>query len=157
MSSSPNALENLQVLEVFPQTRMDPQYFAEFGDKLPQKLKSGTNFFLLQAVPEPEESIPDVIVEEPPKKPKSKKRKAEEETIEQPVEESPIKKKSAKKTAATEPVLKLYLKATQDGVLGKKGELIEAQKIPSGTLLHLVKRKKYVKTMIFYENSWFEY
>jgi hypothetical protein len=166
MSSSIPTLTNMQVFEVFPQERLTPQYFAEFGDKLPQKLKSGINLFMLEqtgdAEPEPEPTepakklfkcgteAPSDATDESVKKHK-KKRKVEEE--EQPVVEEPvIAKKSVKKSS--EPRFKLYMKALQDGVLGKKGELIEAQKIPSGTFVHLVKRKKYVKTMIFYENSW---
>lgn len=167
MTSNTPALE---ILEVFPQTRANPQYFAELGDKLPQKLKSGVTFFMLQQLPEllEDPALPDPSAPSPPPpsseegSPKKRRRKRKgdgEDTAETPKDdepEKPAKKPIKKKQANTEPLYKLYLKATQDGVLGKKGELVEAQKIPSGTLIHLVKRRKYVQTMIYYENTWYK-
>ena len=154
----------LQVLELFPQTRQVPQYFAEFGEKVPQKLKNGISLFMLiksddkpqtealAAPPSPAEPTDE------PEKKKRKKKKSEEVVVEEtaaPVEEP--EKVVKKKAVVVDSKHQLYLKATQDGVLGKKGELIEAQKIPQGTIVHLVKGKKYKSSLIYYENFWYEF
>lgn len=162
-------LSTMQVLEVFPQTRAETVYFAELGDKLPQKLKSVVNFFMLQELPEQEEdhmTVPEAPTPPPQPTPsedespktRRRKRKADSDDVpETPKEEEPVVKKPIRKRQeSTEPVYKLYLKATQDGVLGKKGDLVLAQKIPAGTQIHLAKRKKYVQTMIYYENTWYK-
>ncbi len=160
MTLAANALENLKVLEVFPQTQT-PQHFAEFGDKLPQKLKSGINFFLLHVEPEPAPTPEPEEPAEPPKKRRTTKKKISDELCdtvtglpESPAEVPEKKPLKRKISPVGEVGYKLYLKASQDGVLGKKGELIEAQKIPAGAIIHLVKRKKYVKTVIYYEGVW---
>jgi uncharacterized membrane protein len=153
-------VQSLQVLELFPQTRQVPQYFAEFGDKLPQKLKNGVSLFMLINNNNNNETaavsadVPTVAEETPePEKKKRKKAKKSEEVV---VEEESAEKAVKKKIVPVDTKHQLYLKATQDGVLGKKGELIEAQKIPSGTVVHLVKGKKYKSTLIFYESFWYE-
>lgn len=161
--------EEVKELEVFPQTPLHVKHFAEFGDNLPQKLKSGVSYFLLHVAPPPDTPVPEVVPppsdEEPAAEPtegkKRRKRKngelcgtgVPEQAPEPPVETPPPPKK---KKTSTEETYKLYMKAARDGVMGKKGELIEALKIPAGTLLHLVQRKKYVKTMIYYDNLWWE-
>jgi len=149
----------LQVLELFPQTRQVPQYFAEFGDKLPQKLKNGISLFMLFKDDEPTvetAAVSPVATPEESTEPEKKKRrkKKSEDTVEE-VEEV-AEKVVKKKVVPVDTKHLLYLKATQEGVLGKKGELIEAQKIPQGTIIHLVKGKKYKKTMIYYESFWNE-
>jgi hypothetical protein len=158
------AIDDLKVLEIFPQSRAVPQYFAEFGEKLPQKLKNGVTLFLLSIPTAPAPAAVDdkeneVSVENELAEPvKKRKRKSKKEEPVEPEPEPTVPEKPAKKIPVREdPNFKLYLKATQDGVLGKKGELIEAQKIPSGTVVHLVKGRKYVKTKIYYENFWYDF
>lgn len=156
-------VQDLKVLEVFPQTRQVPQYFAEFGEKLPQKLKNGVSMFLLHtpdgAEPRTEDVVAEAVAEplasaEPEKKKRKYKKSDEAEVVAAVAEESPKKKARVKKVDTH---YKLFLKATQDGILGKKNTLIEAQKIPSGTIIHLVKGYKYVSTMIYYNNFWYDF
>lgn len=163
-------LDSAKVVEIFPQQRINPTYFAEFGEKVPERPKKGSTLFMLHlpdstttsATPEPSAPTPEppAPVEEPKRKKKSKKNQSssDEESIEAIITEeqqhqAPKKRRRTEKPAP-ENHWKLYMKATQDGVAGKKGTLIEAQKIPSGTIVHLVKGPKYIQTLMYYEGVW---
>lgn len=148
------------VPELFP-VDSEP-YFAEFGPKLPAKLKNSTPYFLLttelEEVP-PMDPTP-APVEEPPAK-KQRKRKQEPSLSVTSSEEAtsseeiiPSKKIRVKKVDEKN---KLYMKAQTNGKAGSKGETIEALDIPNGTIIHLVKARKYVKSVIYYEAFWYDY
>ena len=128
MTTTVTATENnLEIVELFPATKQSPLYFAEFGSKLPSKLKNAYPYFLLVTEPE--------IEEEP------------EET-----EEPETKKRKITHTPETQ--YKLFMKATMNGKYGSKGQVIPATDIPAGTTIHLIKGKKYYKTMIYFEGQW---
>jgi hypothetical protein len=118
---------NLEIVELFPATKQSPLYFAEFGPKLPSKLKNAYPYFLHVIEPEIEEEPEETEEPEP------KKRKI---------------------LAAPETQYKLYMKATMNGKFGSKGQVIPAADIPTGTTIHLIKGKKYYKTMIYFEGQW---
>lgn len=157
--------QDLQIVELFPAARQPVQYFAEFGPKLPSKLKNNIPYFML-IVEDNDQSTPPIPAPTPvpvptPEGPPAKKRKTSkkfdsvesESSIEE--EKTPIKKVVPAKKTDEKHVL--YMKATLNGVNGVKGDVIVAKEIPAGTLVHLVKSKKYVKTMIYYEGFWFDY
>lgn len=177
--------DGLSVYETFPQVRPAGHYFAEFGTKLPQKLKNKIPLFLLfddgdekkSSTPTKDEStetqqpeLPAVADNEiETEKHKKKKRKQQQPRDDEPPPPPPPKEEPPKAPSPTPPTTKpkkptpvdekhkLYMKATLSGALGQKGDVIEAHNIPNGVLLHLIKGHKYVKTMIYYENFWYDY
>lgn len=122
-----------------------PIIIAEFGPNVPQKLRSGINYFM--HIKEDETPTP-VEEEQPPVEPPKKKKRSRKSENTVAAEEEEV--------ATTKKIKRVKVDSKHCLYTRGSAPLSVHEALIDGTILHLIKQRKYVRSLVYYDKIWFE-